>query len=91
MIAFTTAASALSGDDPGAMRWSEGTAINAYAGLNSSFVDVALRILPVDAETPTHAALGWHVPKAGGGGEGGACHGGMTFAVFPLKKGGAVS
>lgn len=89
MVAFTTNASGLMGNDPAAMTWSQGQAVNSYAGLNGSFVNVALRILPIDAASPTHAALGWRVPKVPKA-EAIArppCHGGMTFAVFPLKDG----
>jgi len=66
--------------------------------LNGSFVNVALRVLPIDAEVPTHVAMGWRPPhpqhRLDGTNEAAAsagpppepCHGGMTFAVFPLEK-----
>ena len=80
MEAFTTPAVGLTQDDPLKMEWSQGYEVNAYAGLNSSYVNVALRILPIDAAKPTHAAMGWKVEPQPTK----QCHGQMTFAVFPL-------
>ena len=54
-----------------------------YGGFNSSYVDVALRVLPVYPERPTHAAFGWHDPT---GSKEKGCNGGMTFSVFPLDS-----
>merc|ERR1711920_130514 len=73
MYAFAANASGLLGDDPAALVWAPGQILNEQAGLNSSFVNVALRILPVDSATPTHAALGWHDVGQS------QCKGGMTF------------
>ena len=94
IVAFTTEASGLLQDDPAAMAWTDGKTVSQYAGLNSSFVNVALRILPVGAASPTHAALGWRKPhdhdddtsssSTATVAAAGTCHGGMTFSVFPL-------
>ena len=83
MVAFTTNATGLAaGTNARALgTFSKGIAVNGYSGLNGSFVNVALRVLPIDAAKPTHVALGWRPPLPRGEG----CHGGMTFAVFPFK------
>ena len=87
MVAFTTNASGLMAADASELGpWAPGAAVNSYAGLNSSFVNVALRVLPVDAEKPTHVALGWRERPPPDSAEAATCRGGMTFAVFPLKK-----
>jgi hypothetical protein len=82
MVAYNTKASGLMQNDPQKMTWTEGKAVNSYSGLNSSFVNVALRILPIDSPSPTHVALGWKQlnPPAS------ECRGPMTFSVFPLTK-----
>jgi len=59
-VAFVTDASALNQDDPAAMVWTPGVAVNSYSGLNRSFVNVALRVLPVDSHNPTHAMAPAH-------------------------------
>ena len=60
-VAFTTPARGLHATSAqGLAPWTPGRAVNGYSRLNGSFVNVALRILPIDAATPTHAALGWH-------------------------------
>ena len=79
MVAYSTSVDGLLQDDAGALAWTPGAAVNQYAGLNGSFVNVALRVLPIDAAAPTHIALGWREPEKKTG-----CRGGMTFAVFPL-------
>ena len=83
MVAFTVpnASPALAtGADARALgTFSSGVAVNGYSGLNGSFVNVALRVLPIDAAKPTHVAMGWRPQPTEG------CHGGMTFSVFPLK------
>ena len=83
MQAFTTAASRLAAAESAAELdpWTALGPVNQRAGLNSSFVNVALRILP-DGPAPTHAAMGWRPAERR---LGGACHGAMTFAVFPLE------
>ena len=99
MVAFTTNASGLMASDASQLGpWTAGVPVNNYAGLNGSFVNVALRVLPIDAEVPTHVAMGWRPPhpqhRLDGTNEAAAstgpppepCHGGMTFAVFPLEK-----
>ena len=63
--------------------WSEGNNVLGYGGFNGSYVDVALRVLPVYPESPTHAAFGWHDPS---GSKEKGCKGGMTFSVFPLES-----
>jgi hypothetical protein len=50
MVAYTTKASGLMQDDPQQLAWSNGKAVNSYSGLNGSFVNVALRVLPIDAK-----------------------------------------
>ena len=71
-------------DDPVAMAWSPGVTVStADAGFNSSFINVALRVLPADSPTPTHAAMGWQVPDWQPK-NASQCGGGMTFAVFPI-------
>ena len=102
MVAFTTHASGLSsGTDAKALgTFTAGKAVNGYSGLNGSFVNVALRILPIDG-TPTHVGLGWRPPKAPDDDSSSAAiqvqraqapaegkcgpGSGMTFAIFPLK------
>ena len=79
MYASTTNASGLMQDDAAALTWTPGSEVNGYAGLNGSFVNVALRVLPADSPAPTHAAMGWR-PRTPAKG----CRGGMTFSVFPL-------
>lgn len=84
MWAFTTAAGGLLQNEAAAMKWTSGQYISTKeAGFNSSYVAVALRVLPGTGSPgdthPTHAAVGWKgSPKTG------ECHGGMQFAVFPL-------
>ena len=80
MVAFTTQAAGLLGNNDSAMAWTPGAPIS-YAGLNASFAGVALRVLPI-AGPPTHVALGWKgdASKDGCGGTGG-----LTFAVFALE------
>ncbi len=80
MVAFTTNASGLQTGDARQLVWSPGAAVNGYSGMNGSFVNVALRVLPING-APTHVAMGWrpqHRPEE--------CRGGMTFAVFPLAR-----
>jgi hypothetical protein len=87
MVAFTTNASGLmAADASGLGPWTPGVAVNSYAGLNGSFVNVALRVLPVNAEKPTHVALGWRDQQSPDSSKAGTCRGGMTFAVFPLEE-----
>jgi hypothetical protein len=83
ICASTTSAAGLLQDDPAAMVWSPGVNQRPLGGFNASFVNVALRILPVDSPTPTHAAIGWRPANATD--EDGSCKNHMTFAVFPLQ------
>lgn len=82
MMPFTANASGLNGTDARALgTFSAGVAVNGYSGLNGSFIEVALRVLPIDAH-PTHVALAWRLPQP----RVEQCRGGMSFAVFPLKS-----
>lgn len=85
MVAFTANASGLMADDASKLGpWTPGLPVNKYAGLNGSFVNVALRVLPIDAERPTHVALGWRPSQTLDSRSVDTCRGAMTFAVFPL-------
>ena len=79
MVAFTTPAAGLLTNNASAMAWTPGAPIS-YAGLNASFVGVALRVLPI-VGAPTHVALGW---KGDASTDGCGGSGGITFAVFAL-------
>ena len=63
-----------------------GETVNHYAGLNGSFADVALRVLPIDAEKLTHVAMGWHPPPQPGAPAAAVCGGDMAFSVFPVES-----
>jgi len=90
MVGFVTSVDGLLSHDAGSIEW-KGGVIADPAGANASFVGAGMRILPVDAQSATHAVLAWMTPRGAGGGATSQCKGlpkgeTMLFAAFPLAN-----